>query len=305
MGTFIGVKALEAAAWIRSTAGAVAATVAAAAHAVAMGAATVATGVWTGVQWLLNAALTANPIGIVIVLVAALVAGIILAYQKSETFRNVVTKAFDAVKIGANYLALAAVKAFHLIINVWLTVVGAILNGAVKAFSWVPGLGPKLKTAQGEFNSFKDGVNAALGKVEKDLKINVDTIQAEANARALAATLARIQSKSITITTNNITTTSIGGRRVRIPSGGAAATGTNFARGGMTWVGERGPELVNVPRGSQILPADRSAAFAAGAATGGGQRVLNVHGNVVDVDWLFAEWDRRDRLKAALNPSFA
>lgn len=32
------------------------------------------------------------------------------------------------------------------------------------------------------------------------------------------------------------------------------ATGTNFAPGGLAWVGERGPELVNLPRGSQVIP---------------------------------------------------
>ena len=45
---------------------------------------------WTAVQWLLNAALTANPIGLVVAAVAALVAGIIVAYNHSETFRNYV-----------------------------------------------------------------------------------------------------------------------------------------------------------------------------------------------------------------------
>lgn len=32
------------------------------------------------------------------------------------------------------------------------------------------------------------------------------------------------------------------------------ANGTNFAPGGLAMVGERGPELVNLPRGSQVLP---------------------------------------------------
>jgi hypothetical protein len=32
------------------------------------------------------------------------------------------------------------------------------------------------------------------------------------------------------------------------------ALGTNFARGGMSLVGERGPELVNLPRGSKVTP---------------------------------------------------
>lgn len=35
------------------------------------------------------------------------------------------------------------------------------------------------------------------------------------------------------------------------------ANGTNNARGGMTLVGERGPEVVNLPKGSQVVPNDR------------------------------------------------
>ena len=43
---------------------------------------------------------------------------------------------------------------------------------------------------------------------------------------------------------------------------GNNAAGTDFWRGGLTWVGERGPELVNLPRGSQVFPADTSRAMA-------------------------------------------
>ena len=35
---------------------------------------------------------------------------------------------------------------------------------------------------------------------------------------------------------------------------GHNADGTDNWRGGLTWVGERGPELVNLPRGSQVVP---------------------------------------------------
>jgi hypothetical protein len=34
----------------------------------------------------------------------------------------------------------------------------------------------------------------------------------------------------------------------------AFASGTNFAPGGLSLVGERGPELVNLPRGAQVIP---------------------------------------------------
>lgn len=47
-----------------------------------------ATKIWTGVQWLLNIALNANPIGLIIIAVAALVAGIILLWKNSAAFRD-------------------------------------------------------------------------------------------------------------------------------------------------------------------------------------------------------------------------
>lgn len=52
----------------------------------------------TAAQWLWNAALSANPIGIVIVAIAALVAGIVIAYKKSETFRAIVQAVWGAIK---------------------------------------------------------------------------------------------------------------------------------------------------------------------------------------------------------------
>ncbi|HKE79053.1 MAG TPA: phage tail tape measure protein [Solirubrobacteraceae bacterium] len=60
---------------------------------------------WTAVQWLLNAALSANPIGLVVIALTALVAGLVLAYQKSETFRDIVDAAFEAVLDVANEVA--------------------------------------------------------------------------------------------------------------------------------------------------------------------------------------------------------
>lgn len=48
-------------------------------------------------QWALNAAMSANPIGLVVIAVLALVAGFVLAYKKSETFRTVVNAVVKAV----------------------------------------------------------------------------------------------------------------------------------------------------------------------------------------------------------------
>jgi hypothetical protein len=56
-----------------------------------------ATIAWTAVQWLLNAAMTANPIGLVIAAIAALVVGIVLLWKHSETFRRIVLGTWQAV----------------------------------------------------------------------------------------------------------------------------------------------------------------------------------------------------------------
>lgn len=82
----------------------IAAKVAAVGHAVATGAQTVATGVLTAGQWALNAALAANPVGLIVVGVLALAAGLILAYQKSETFRDIVDGAMGVVKDAVGFV---------------------------------------------------------------------------------------------------------------------------------------------------------------------------------------------------------
>jgi hypothetical protein len=52
-------------------------------------------------QWLLNAAMDANPIFLVIAAIAALVAVIIILWKKNETFRRLVTAVWGAIKTAA------------------------------------------------------------------------------------------------------------------------------------------------------------------------------------------------------------
>lgn len=46
----------------------------------------------------LNLAMVANPIGLIIALIAGLVVGLVIAYKRSETFRKIVDGAFNAIK---------------------------------------------------------------------------------------------------------------------------------------------------------------------------------------------------------------
>jgi SLT domain-containing protein len=61
-----------------------------------------AQGLWTAAQWALNAAMSANPVGLIIAGVAALVAGFILAYKKIGWFKDGVNAALNGVKVAAS-----------------------------------------------------------------------------------------------------------------------------------------------------------------------------------------------------------
>jgi hypothetical protein len=103
--------------------------------AIAQGAVRAATIAWTIVQWLLNVALDANPISLIIIAIAALVAGIIYAYNNSETFRNIVNALWAGLKVFASWIW-ASLKpildwlggALHAIANAAGAALGAISN---------------------------------------------------------------------------------------------------------------------------------------------------------------------------------
>lgn len=60
--------------------------------------AAVATKAWAVAQRLLTAAFVTSPIGLVVVAIAALVAAIVIAYKKSETFRDIVDAVWKGIK---------------------------------------------------------------------------------------------------------------------------------------------------------------------------------------------------------------
>lgn len=81
---------------------------------------TLATQIWSGVtkaftaiQAALNFVMNLNPIALVVLSIGALTAGLVLAYNKSEAFRNVVDNAFKVVSSGALALKGVVVGAFE------------------------------------------------------------------------------------------------------------------------------------------------------------------------------------------------
>lgn len=102
-------------AFIASTAATIKNKVATLAVAAAQKVVTIATNAWKAAQVVLNMILTANPIGLIITAIGALVAAVIAAYNNCESFRKIVDGVWEAIKPLAN----------------------AIMNGLAKAFEWL------------------------------------------------------------------------------------------------------------------------------------------------------------------------
>ncbi|MCI1778782.1 MAG: hypothetical protein LKI53_02365 [Bacteroidales bacterium] len=121
--------------------------VAALATAAAQKIASAATAAWTGVQKILNLVLSANPIGILITAIGALVTALIAAYKHCDGFREICDKVWSVIKPLAN----------------------AIVNGLAKAFEW---LSKKCKEA---WNWLK----GILGLGGKKVEVEVDVKKTE------------------------------------------------------------------------------------------------------------------------------
>jgi len=122
--------------------------------------------VWTIVQAALNIVMALNPIGLVVIAIAALIAGIILAYKNSETFRNIVQAAWNGIKAAAS----AVVGWFQNTAWPMLKKVIGFIIGYYKllwtAFKLVAGwIGEKVGVLVGVFTGMADTIYGAFKTV--------------------------------------------------------------------------------------------------------------------------------------------
>jgi phage-related protein len=152
-------------------------------------------------QWLLNTALLANPIGLVVIAVLALVAAIILLWNNSETFRKIVTGAFEAVQktiatvidaivgIFRNVvgtlrgifapvakLLSGPVDEFVLLVKSLVGLVGAIFRLVVSTIGSI--FAPVAATLTGPFNTLLDVVRTVLGTIGTLINGALSTVKA-------------------------------------------------------------------------------------------------------------------------------
>jgi hypothetical protein len=285
-----------------------------------------ATAVWTAAQWLLNAALSANPIGLVILALVALGVMLAVLWTKSETFRNIVTGAWNAIKsttlavfngIVAFFrqwwpiLLIVATGGLGLIValivskwdaiksatsSVWNALKGIVV-GAVNAVqgaassgfnavaSVVTGAVDRVRAAvsgvfgalagivKGAVAGIQAGIGGIVGAFGAIVNILRDIVGGAEAAFGAIDKVAGVASK----------VGGVGGKVLHALHVPGFASGVRNFGGGLAVVGENGPELVNLPGGSDVhTNADTREMLAGGGSNvGGGDVVLVLDGEVL------------------------
>ena len=233
-----------------------------------------ATGTATAAQTGLNAAMTANPIGAVILAIEALIAVGVLLYKNWDTIKAGAQSLWNKFKDVSIRIGTAFSGAFNKVKNAaktaleWVASKLSWLNDKIES---IPILGSLYKGAKGVLGDAIEWVdNATTGN-----RSGTSTGTTQTTTRSKTTTMAG-PVKTTTSTTTTVpkpTPSSL----LSLPGLGKA-TGTPYWRGGYTRVNERGGEIMNLPSGTQIIPHDVSV-----KAAGGRSVTVNVtiQGNVI------------------------
>ncbi len=234
------------------------------------GAQAAATGAATTAQTGLNIAMNANPIGVIILAVEALIAVWLLfgdkitatAQKLWQKFKDVSIKIGNAFSGAFDKVKNAAKTALE-----WVADKLSWLNDKIES---IPILGSLYKGAKGVLSDAIEWVdNATTGNRSGSTSTNSTTTSSKTTTTAGPV-------KTTTSTTTTVPTQTPSSL-LSLPGLGKA-TGTPYWRGGYTRVNERGGEIMNLPSGTQIIPHDVSVKAA------GGRSVtvnVNIQGNVI------------------------
>lgn len=97
--------------------------------------------VWTLVMTIFNAVVAANPISLIVLAIAALVAALVLAYQKVDWFRNFIDAAFTVIKtvVGAvvDFFTSYVWPVIKFIFEAWWLYVSTLWKVISTVFGWI------------------------------------------------------------------------------------------------------------------------------------------------------------------------
>lgn len=233
-----------------------------------------ATDTATVAQTGLNAAMTANPIGAVILAIEALIAVGVLLYKNWDTIKAGAQSLWNKFKTVSIKIGTAFSGAFDKVKNAAKTAlewVGDKLSWLNDKIESIPILGSLYKGAKGVLGDAIEWVdNATTGNRSGT---STGTTQTKTSSKTTTTAGPVKTTTSTTTTIPKPTPSSL----LSLPGLGNAM-GTPYWRGGLTRVNERGGEIMNLPSGTQIIPHDVSVKAA------GGRSVtvnVNIQGNVI------------------------
>lgn len=266
----------------------------------------IATRTYAVAQRVLNAVMRANPIGLVITAITLLVAGLVLAYRRSDTFRAICQAAFRGVQAAGRALwsalrpALAALgsflvstggkaRTFYNVSRAAFSALVAFVRGMVGSFrSAFSGVASALSSAAGRVRAFVATARSVLSGLMSYVAgipgrfssafgglYGIITNPVRNAVNAVRSWLGGLLSyaSSIPSRIGNTIKGAIPGFAHGGVVGQAASGG---GRSGLTMTGEHGPELLQLPPGTRVRSnPDTRRMMATGSGGGGGGETVH------------------------------
>jgi len=163
--------------------------------------------------------------------------------------------------VAANlFMAGMLLRGWSMILGAFLSFVSTILNLGIRAFSWVPGVGDKLRTAKVAVDSFRNTVTSSMSSASKAALNMASAANRAGDAMLSAAGKAWNLANNIRNIPPNKTVnvvykqTNAAGNIIgrAIAHGGILGAAGGGPRSRSVLVGESGPELAELPPGTMI-----------------------------------------------------
>ncbi|MCZ7376552.1 phage tail tape measure protein [Micromonospora sp. WMMC250] len=213
-----------------------------------------ATKIWTVVQTALNVVMMLNPLGLFVLAVLAIVAGITILWMKSAAFRDFwimvwggivagVTGAVDGILSYWQFMIELVVGAALRWWSTMKTVYSAIGQGAAAAFNWIVSRG----------TAFVNWVGGLKGRLAVKVSGMWDSMKT-AFRSALNWIIGKWNSLGFRLPSVTVAGQTWGGATLSTPDLPYLAGGGTAREAGMAYIAERGKEAVYLPQGASVQP---------------------------------------------------
>lgn len=190
-----------------------------------------------------------------------IIGGLTTATGKGISMFQKFKKNQDKIKAGFNLLKGAA--------NPYVLILAALVAGGILLYKNWDKVKEKAQPLIDKFVAFKEAVQGAIDKVQGLIDKLKEWLGFD--GKSVSVEQKTLQHPGSTLGTYN-------SNPLLQSNPKHNATGTSYFSGGTTWVGENGPELLNLPRGSKIIPNGKSMSM---MGSGSINVSVNIAGNVI------------------------